>query len=74
VANAIAVPNSAVLHNDNNQPFVYVAIGANQFGRRDVETGQSEDGLIQILKGIAPGDKVVGDGSLFLQFANSLQH
>jgi membrane fusion protein, heavy metal efflux system len=74
VANAVAVPNSAVLHDDNNQPFVYVAIGANQFGRRDVETGQSEDGLIQILKGIAPGDKVVGDGSLFLQFANSLQH
>ncbi len=74
VANAIAVPNSAVLHDDNNQPFVYVAIGASQFGRRDVETGQSEDGLIQILKGIAPGDKVVGDGSLFLQFANSLQH
>ncbi len=74
VANAIAVPNSAVLHDDNNQPFVYVAIGANQFGRRDVENGQSEDGLIQLLKGIGPGDKGVGDGSLFLQFANSLQH
>jgi membrane fusion protein, heavy metal efflux system len=74
VANAIAVPNAAVLRDDNNQPFVYVATGANQFGRRVVETGQSEDGLTQILKGIAPGDKVVGDGSLFLQFANTLQH
>jgi cobalt-zinc-cadmium efflux system membrane fusion protein len=74
VTQAIAVPNAAVLRDDNNQPFIYVATGANQFGRRDVETGQSENGLIQILKGIAPGDKVVGDGSLFLQFANSLQH
>lgn len=74
VANAIAVPNASVLRDDNNQPFVYVAVGANQFGRRDVETGESEDGLTRILKGIAPGDKVVGDGSLFLQFANSLQH
>jgi cobalt-zinc-cadmium efflux system membrane fusion protein len=73
VANAIAVPNASVLHDDNNQPFVYVAVSSNQFGRRDVETGSSEGGLIQILKGIAPGDKVVGDGSLFLQFANSLQ-
>jgi cobalt-zinc-cadmium efflux system membrane fusion protein len=73
VANAIAVPNASVLHDDNNQPFVYVAVNSNQFGRRDVETGSSEGGLIQILKGIAPGDKVVGDGSLFLQFANSLQ-
>lgn len=74
VANAIAVPNASVLHDENNQPFVYVAVGANQFGRREVETGASENGLTQILKGIQPGDKVVGDGSLFLQFANSLQH
>ncbi|MGA7521837.1 MAG: efflux RND transporter periplasmic adaptor subunit [Acidobacteriaceae bacterium] len=74
VADAIAVPNAAVLRDDNNQPFVYIATAANQFGRRDVETGESEDGLTRILKGIAPGDKVVGDGSLFLQFANSLQH
>jgi multidrug efflux pump subunit AcrA (membrane-fusion protein) len=74
VANAIAVPNASVLRDDNNQPFVYVATGANQFGRREVETGESEDGMTRILKGIAPGDKVVGDGSLFLQFANSLQH
>jgi hypothetical protein len=26
------------------------------------------------VKGISAGDKVVGDGSLFLNFANSLQH
>ena len=74
VANAIAVPNASVLHDENNQPFVYVAVGANQFGRREVETGASENGLTQILKGLSPGDKVVGDGSLFMQFANSLQH
>ena len=53
-SNAIAVPNAAVLRDDNNQPFVYVATGEGQFGRRDVETGQSEDGLIQILKGHCP--------------------
>lgn len=74
VANAIAVPNASLLRDENNQPYVYVAVGGNQFGRRDVETGSSEDGLTQVLKGISPGDKVVGDGSLFLQFANSLQH
>ena len=74
IADAIAVPDSSVLRDDNNQPFVYVAVGANQFGRRDVETGQSQNGHAQILKGISVGEKVVGDGSLFLQFANSLQH
>jgi cobalt-zinc-cadmium efflux system membrane fusion protein len=73
-ANVLVVPDSSVLRDDNNQPFVYIATGANQFGRRDVELGASQDGQIQVVKGISVGEKVVGDGSLFLQFANSLQH
>ena len=73
-ANVLVVPDSSVLRDDNNQPFVYIATGANQFGRRDVELGASQDGQTQVLKGISVGEKVVGDGSLFLQFANSLQH
>jgi membrane fusion protein, heavy metal efflux system len=72
--NAIAVPDASVLRDDENQPFVYVATSSNQFGRRSVEIGPSQAGKTQILKGLNPGDKVVGDGSLFLQFANSFQH
>ncbi len=74
LANAVTVPNASILRDDNNQPFVYVAVGANQFGRRDVDLGESQNGKSQITKGISIGEKVVGDGSLFLQFANSLQH
>ena len=74
MSNVLAVPDSAILRDDNNQPFVYVASGSNQFGRRDVETGNSQNGQTQILKGISIGERVVGDGSLFLQFANSIQH
>ena len=51
ISNVDAVPDSSVLRDDNNQPFVYVATGANQFGRRDVELGESQDGQTQILKG-----------------------
>lgn len=72
--NAIAVPDASVLRNDENQPFVYIATGSNQFSRRSVDIGQSEAGKTQIVKGLSPGDRVVGDGSLFLQFANSFQH
>jgi cobalt-zinc-cadmium efflux system membrane fusion protein len=72
--NALAVPNAAVLRDDNNQPFVYVLDGQNQFIQRDVELGEVQDGQTQIVKGISSGDKVVGNGSLFLQFANSFQH
>ena len=71
---AIAVPDASVLRNDENQPFVYVATGSNQFARRAVDIGQSQAGKTQILSGLIAGDKVVGDGSLFLQFANSFQH
>jgi membrane fusion protein, heavy metal efflux system len=74
ISNAIAVPDAAVLRDDENQPFVYVGSGSNQFGRRPVDIGQSENGQTQILKGLSPGDKVAANGSLFLQFANSFQH
>ena len=74
ISNAIAVPDSSILRDDENQPFVYVATSSNQFGRRQVDIAQSENGQTQILKGLSPGDKVAAKGSLFLQFANSLQH
>jgi cobalt-zinc-cadmium efflux system membrane fusion protein len=74
VQNAIAVPDAAVLRDDQNQPFVYVANSSNQFGRRQVEIGNSQGGQTQVLKGLSPGERVVGNGSLFLQFANSFQH
>jgi cobalt-zinc-cadmium efflux system membrane fusion protein len=74
LAHAIAVPDASILRDDNNEPFVYVVVSGNQFGRRDVVLGEAQDGRTQILKGLSVGDRVVGDGSLFLQFANSLQH
>jgi membrane fusion protein, heavy metal efflux system len=74
ISNAIAVPDSSILRDDENQPFVYVATSSNQFGRRPVDIGQSETGQTQILKGLSPGDKVAANGSLFLQFATSFQH
>lgn len=73
IAKAIAVPDAAILRNDENEPFVYVESAPGQFGRREVEIGQSEAGKTQILSGLTPGEKVVADGSLFLQFANTLQ-
>jgi len=73
IQKAIAVPDAAVLRDTENQPFVYVAVSANQFGRRSVTLGDSMNGQTQILSGLKTGDRVIGNGSLFLQFANSLQ-
>jgi membrane fusion protein, heavy metal efflux system len=73
-ANALTVPDAAVLRDSENQPFVYVQMGPNKFARRVVKAGDSQDGRTLIRDGLKEGERVVGDGSLFLQFQNSLQH
>jgi cobalt-zinc-cadmium efflux system membrane fusion protein len=74
IANALLVPDAAVLHDTENQPFVYVQTATNQFARRLVTVGESSGGRTQINSGLNDGERVVGDGSLFVQFENSLQH
>lgn len=73
IPNAVTVPNAAVLRDTENQPFVYVLTNRNQFARRLVTLGSSSQGRMQITSGLKDGEHVAGDGSLFLQFKNSLQ-
>jgi cobalt-zinc-cadmium efflux system membrane fusion protein len=74
IRGALTVPDAAVLRDGENLPFVYVQSGANQFAKRLVKTADSQNGRTQITDGLKEGERVVGDGSLFLQFKNSLQH
>lgn len=74
IRDALLVPDAAVLRDTENQPFVYVQFGSNQFARRQVKVGESLGGRTQVTDGLKEGERVVGDGSLFLQFKNSLQH
>jgi len=71
IDNALLVPDAAVLRDAENEPFVYVSTGQDQFARRPVKLGQSSDGKTQVVSGLQPGERVAGDGSLFLQFASS---
>ncbi|MGA3127858.1 MAG: efflux RND transporter periplasmic adaptor subunit [Candidatus Korobacteraceae bacterium] len=73
IQNALTVPAAAVLRDAENQPFVYVVNQNNEYGRRSVTLGVSAEGNTQIVSGVTAGDRVVGDGSVFLQFANSVQ-
>jgi len=73
IPDALFVPNSSVLRDEQNMPYVYLETSSSQFARRDVTLGESLDGKTQILTGLQANDRVVGDGSLFLQFQNSLQ-
>jgi cobalt-zinc-cadmium efflux system membrane fusion protein len=76
VTNALTVPDAAILRDTENQPFAYVQspVKENEFARRLVQIGDSHAGRTQVTAGLKEGEHVVGDGSLFLQFKNSLQH
>jgi len=72
--NVLTVPDTAVLRDTENEPFVYVQTGATEFARRQVTLGEANNGRIQLTSGIKEAERVAGNGSLFLQFMNSLQH
>lgn len=65
------VPTSAVLRNEENLPFVFLELPTGGFDRRQITLGPRVGNAYQVLSGLAAGDKVVTDGALFLQFAES---
>lgn len=73
IRDALVVPDAAVLRDAENEPFVYLEVAPGKFAQRNVKIGETRDGKTQVIAGLRAGDKVVGDGSLFLQFQNSLQ-
>jgi cobalt-zinc-cadmium efflux system membrane fusion protein len=71
--NVVAVPTSAVLYDADNMPFVYVQMDGNRFGQRLVTTGAQQNNEFEILNGLKEGERVVSEGAIFLQFANTYQ-
>jgi cobalt-zinc-cadmium efflux system membrane fusion protein len=69
--NGIVIPVSAVLRDDQNLPFVYLAIPSNKFVRRAITLGPRIGEQYEIKAGLTAGERIVVDGSLFLQFAGN---
>ncbi len=69
--NILAVPVSAVLRTAENEPFVYVEVQPGQFARRLIITGEQQNGKAEVLSGLKDDEKIVEEGGLFLQFAES---
>lgn len=67
----LLVPVSAVLRDDENLPFVYVVEKDGGYARRSVSLGARVGDRSVISQGLHAGDKVVADGSIFLQFIQS---
>ena len=61
-------PTSAVLRDDENLAFVYVAQSDGAFARRHVTLGDRTGDRYAIAEGLRAGEKIVANGALFLQF------
>jgi cobalt-zinc-cadmium efflux system membrane fusion protein len=62
------VPVSAVLRDDENLPFVYVAKANDSFARQPVTLGDRIGEQYVIPEGLKAGDRIVIDGGIFMQF------
>jgi len=66
-AQGILVPVSAVLRDDQNLPFVFVAKPDGAFERRRVDLGSRVGDRQEVRSGLAAGESIVVEGGLFLQ-------
>jgi cobalt-zinc-cadmium efflux system membrane fusion protein len=64
----LLAPVAAILRDDENLPFVYLALAGGSFERRHVTLGSRVADQYEITAGLKDGDQLVGDGALFLQF------
>lgn len=69
--NGVLIPVSAVMRDDQNLPFLYLARPDDHFARRQITIGSRIGDQYEVVAGLAAGDRIVVDGALFLQFAGS---
>jgi cobalt-zinc-cadmium efflux system membrane fusion protein len=65
------VPVSAILRDDENLPFVYLARPDGSFARQHVTLGDRIGDQYDVTQGLQPGNRIVSDGAIYLQFMQS---
>ncbi|MBN8249324.1 MAG: efflux RND transporter periplasmic adaptor subunit [Verrucomicrobia bacterium] len=61
----LAIPRSAVL-DPGSRPVVFVELASGHYAQRAVRLGRRGDTEVEVLEGLAPGDRVVTQGALLL--------
>lgn len=62
----LAVPANAIVREGDGTMTVWLTTDRLRFEKRNVKIGLRQNGFVQILEGVRPGDLVVTDGALFL--------
>jgi cobalt-zinc-cadmium efflux system membrane fusion protein len=65
---AVAVPTAAVIY-EGDQARVWVAQRGQSLGLREIKTGRTSNGEVEVLSGLTPGDQVVVSGAIFIDRA-----
>jgi cobalt-zinc-cadmium efflux system membrane fusion protein len=65
---AVAVPTAAVIY-EGDHARVWVAQTGRSLGLRDITTGHTSGGVVEVLSGLKSGDQVVVAGALFIDRA-----
>lgn len=71
-ADVLAVPEQAVIHSGERNIAV-VALGGGYFDPREVKTGVSADGYMQILEGLREGEKIVTSSQFLIDSESNLK-
>jgi cobalt-zinc-cadmium efflux system membrane fusion protein len=64
----LAVPADAIVM-DNGRPLVYVMLEGETFQRREVELGIRDNGWIEVVSGVAEGERVATRGAYVIKLA-----
>jgi cobalt-zinc-cadmium efflux system membrane fusion protein len=65
---ALAVPQNAIIY-EADTARVWVALADRNIVSRQIKTGIANDGQVQVVAGLQPGEKIVTKGSLFIDRA-----
>ena len=66
---SVAVPEQGVVY-EGDEARVWVARADHLLQLRQIKTGQTSGGMVQVLAGLSPGERVVTDGALFIDRAS----
>jgi len=69
-ATAPAVPQSAIVY-EGDTIRAWLARDDGRIESRTIRIGRVEDGMVEVLQGLSPGDKIVTSGALFIDRAAS---
>lgn len=61
----IMIPVTALMQQDNTQ-YVWIKTGKNQFAKRSVTTGETDQKTVRITSGLQPGETIMTEGGIYM--------